>query len=156
MPFFFESLCPRSYGVNGSRSGGYVLFILKQKGAEKFWFRWIQDNVLFRFFSKCRLEHHGIDDLISAQLPEHVCAIHWVDSDTSLANTIASEEGIQAYTNKHCIANKHGAAATACQQSNGLNKIFLAEKGLKKTTTMQHVPSSKHSFKKVLENTFSK
>ena len=73
-----------------------------------------------------------------------------------MAITIASEEVIQAYMNKRCVANKHSAAATARQQSNDLNKIFLVEKGLNKTTTVQHVPSSKHSFKKVLENTFSK
>ena len=137
IPLLLDSLCPGGYGVTGSRSGGHILLIRRRKGAEEFRFRWIRDNILFPMMSLCRREHGGVDDRDGARLPEQARAIHWLDADTSLIRSITDNEGIQAYSNKNISANKHGAAATARQQSNDLIKTFRVEKQLNKKTNRQ-------------------
>ena len=153
-----EGLCVGGYGVNGSKSPGYVLFMRggEDKGAEKERFRWIQENIFFPFIDQVREEHTGFVRQIGVPIPEEETAVGWCDGDISQLATIIEKKGIELFSRHKVIANKHGANATGVQQSNDMCDVFTTSKSINKTTTLANVPSEVHKLKRNLEAEFKK
>ncbi|KAL7536957.1 hypothetical protein ACHAXR_007505 [Thalassiosira sp. AJA248-18] len=151
-----EGLCVGGYGAHQSRGFGYLLFMRGGNGAERKRFRWIRENVLFPFINWLRLNYDDVDVDIGGIINEALKVVSWCDGDMSQLRTITTDEGIQAYKDMGVIACKHGAAATGSQQANDLCDEMPVNKALNKSTTVAHIPSSKHLLKKSTETAVNK
>jgi hypothetical protein len=132
------------------------MFISCTPGAEKKRFQWIRDNVLITFINWGRKEHDGIDVESGAPMGDEHAAVSWCDSDNLQIDTNVSEEGVQRYSAKNIIANKHNASSTRKEQACDLGKVFLISNKLNKTTTVKNSSSSNHHLKRHLELQFAK
>jgi hypothetical protein len=126
----------------------------KYKGAEKDPYAWIQQNVLLiPFINKLRLKYDKYESSSGVLVQEHLRVINYCDGDNSQLDTV-SVEGIWAHAQTKITANKHNAARTGVEQAKNLDKQFIIGKRLNKTTTVEHIPSSKYLLKQRIEQKF--
>jgi hypothetical protein len=141
-----EGLCIGGYGAYQSTGVGYVLFMRGIPGAEKKRFQWIRENVLFPFINWGRKDYDDFDVDSKAPMGDELTAVSWCDGDHSQIDTIVSPDGIHRYSANKVIANKHNASGTGKEQACDLGKVFTISKKLNKSTTVEHIPSSNHTF----------
>ena len=112
--------------------------------------------MLFPFINWLRLNYDGVDVKLRGIINEALKVVSWCDGNMTQLCTITTKEGIQAYKDMGVIACKHGAAATGSQKTNDLYNDMSVNKALQKSTTIVHIPSSKHLLQKSTERAVTK
>ena len=98
--------------------------------------------MIFPFINKIHWEYDHFDVLMGAPIPRDMFAINYCDGNNSLLETIVDAKGILAHAEHKVTTHKHSASRTGAKQVNDLDKQFITDMELNKTTAVSHIPSS--------------